>query len=56
VVRARIGDAGRRSLDNFEVEIGEMDYGFELGGILGMDYLRAASAVIDLGKLSIEFG
>lgn len=47
---------GEHGLDGFEVEIGEMDYGFEIGGILGMDFLRAANAMIDLGKLSIAFG
>ena len=26
---------GDRGVDQFEVEIGEMDYGFEMGGILG---------------------
>jgi predicted aspartyl protease len=46
---------GEQGLDDFEVEIGEMDYGFEIGGILGMDFLRAAGTVIDLGKLSIDF-
>ena len=49
---SRLGDRG---VDQFEVEIGEMDYGFEMGGILGMDFLRAAGAVIDLGRLTIEF-
>ena len=52
VERLAVGDHG---LDNFDVEIGEMDYGFEIGGILGMDFLRAARAIIDLGSLSIEF-
>lgn len=46
---------GERGLDQFEIEIGEMDYGFEMGGILGMDFLRAARAVIDIGRLTIEF-
>ena len=46
---------GARALDNFELEISEMDYGFQLGGILGMDFLRAARAVIDLGQLTLEF-
>lgn len=46
---------GEQGADDFEIEIGEMDYGFEIGGILGMDFLRAAKAVIDLGKLSIDF-
>jgi len=47
---------GEHGLDGFEVEVGEMDYGFEIGGILGMDFLRAAKAVIDIEKLAITFG
>ena len=46
---------GEHGLDGFELEIGEMDYGFGLGGIIGMDFLRAARAVIDLGQLTIAF-
>lgn len=45
----------KHGVDQFEVEVGEMDYGFEIGGILGMDFLRAAGAVIDLGQLTLEF-
>lgn len=33
-----------------------MDYGFEIGGILGMDFLRTAGAIIDLDALTIDFG
>jgi len=51
VSRLSIGDCG---LDEFEVEIGEMDYGFEIGGILGMDSLRSAAAIIDLRALTLE--
>jgi hypothetical protein len=40
---SRLGDG----LDVFEVEIGELDYGLEIGGILGMDFLCAAGAVVD---------
>ncbi len=47
---------GASGLDHFEVEIGEMDYGFEIGGILGMDFLRVAGAVIDLRRLTLELG
>ncbi len=43
------------SLKDFEVEIGGMDYGFEINGILGMDFMKRASALIDLRKLTIEF-
>ena len=53
VDRFAVGDHG---LDGFEVEIGEMDYGFHFGGIIGMDFLRAARAIIDLGNLTTEFG
>lgn len=35
--------------------MGELDYGFSFGGILGMDFLRAAGAILDLGALTIEF-
>jgi hypothetical protein len=42
-------------LDGFEIEMGELDYGFQLGGILGMDFLRAARVILDLGALMIRF-
>jgi hypothetical protein len=38
-----------------EIEVGGLDYGFELGGILGMDFLLASGARIDLQQLTIEF-
>jgi predicted aspartyl protease len=46
---------GDRGIDDFEVEIGELSYRLDIGGILGMDFLRAANAIIDLGSLTIEF-
>ena len=52
VSRLAIGDKG---IDSFEVEIGEMDYGFDIGGILGMDFLRATGAVLDLRNLTLAF-
>ncbi|HEX3481733.1 MAG TPA: hypothetical protein VHT91_42265 [Kofleriaceae bacterium] len=51
VDRLAVGDVG---LDGFEVEVGEMDYGFAIGGILGMDFLRAAGAIIDLRQLRLD--
>lgn len=42
-------------VDGFEIEIGGMDYGFDIEGILGMDFLRAAAAVVDLGALRLSF-
>lgn len=47
--------AGTFSIRNFEVEIGGMDYGFDIQGIVGMDFLTRAGAKIDLGKMEIEF-
>jgi Predicted aspartyl protease len=37
----------------FTIQIGAMDYGMEMNGILGMDFLMAIGAVIDLKKLEI---
>ena len=39
---------------NFQVEIGAMDYGFDIDGIIGMDFLLEVKAVIDLAKLEIH--
>ena len=47
---------GEHGLDAFELEVGEMDYGFDFGGIIGMDFRCAARAIIDLGRLTIELG
>ena len=46
---------GAYSQRDFEIEVGGMDYGFELGGILGMDFLLASGAQIDLKRLTLEF-
>ena len=48
-------EIGERRLKNFEIEIGAMDYGFEINGILGMDFLTKAKAIINLHELKIEF-
>ncbi|AVP63422.1 hypothetical protein C3B64_03760 [Clostridium botulinum] len=40
-------------LDNFKVEIGVMDYGFEINGIIGMDFLKSLGAIIDLDKMIV---
>ncbi|MCP3956834.1 MAG: hypothetical protein GY719_03170 [bacterium] len=59
VVYMRVMDrlaVGEASVSNFEVEIGGMDYGFEIQGILGMDFLRQTGAVISLKDLTVQFG
>jgi hypothetical protein len=46
---------GEQSVKDFTVEVGGMDYGFEINGILGMDFLTQSGAIIDLRTLSITF-
>ena len=58
VVFARTIDVvaiAEKSISDFKVEIGEMNYGFEINGILGMDYLLRTKATIDLENLKLRF-
>ncbi len=43
------------AIEDFEIEIGGMEYGFAISGILGMDYLVRVGAIINLKTLAIEF-
>ncbi|MFL6195464.1 MAG: aspartyl protease family protein [Thermoanaerobaculia bacterium] len=45
---------GDLEVSGFEVQVGAMDYGFPIQGILGMDFLLAVKAVIDLDRLEIS--
>ena len=49
----RVGDRG---IEGFDIEVGGMDYGFPINGILGMDFLARLGAIIDLGNFRISFG
>ncbi len=51
VDRLSIGDLG---VDSFEIEVGAMNYGFEIDGIIGLDFLTQVGAVIDLSDLEIR--
>jgi hypothetical protein len=46
---------GQRDVAQFEIEVGGMDYGFEINGILGMDFLVRTGAIINLRVLRLEF-
>ena len=46
---------GECSIADFEIEVGFMDYGFEINGILGMDILSRAGAIINLKEMRIVF-
>jgi hypothetical protein len=39
---------------NFEIEIGSLDYGFGINGILGMNWLIEVKGVIDLSRLELH--
>jgi predicted aspartyl protease len=39
---------------DFEIEVGAMDYGFEIDGIIGMDALTRIGIVIDLRLLELR--
>ena len=40
-------------VEDFEIEIGLMDYGFEIDGILGMDFLIEVGAILNLERLEV---
>ena len=46
---------GDNSVQDFEVDVGGMDYAREINGILGMNFLLKTGAVIDLRQLTLEF-
>ena len=50
--RLQVGD---QTVEGLEISIGAMDYGLEINGILGMDFLLAAGAVINLCGLEMHF-
>ncbi|MGE6230491.1 retropepsin-like aspartic protease [Paenibacillus chitinolyticus] len=45
---------GEVSLEVFEVEIGEMNYGLEIDGTIGFDFIRAAGLVINSKELTLS--
>ena len=44
---------GSFQVEGFQIEVGALDYGFTIDGILGMDYLLRAGAVLDLDRRRI---
>ena len=44
---------GQLRVNHFAVEVGAMDYGIAMTGILGMDFLLQAKARINLNKLTL---
>ncbi len=46
----------RRKFKNFEIELSPLDYGLNINGILGLDFLTATRAIVDLKHLELRFG
>lgn len=40
-------------VEDFEIEIGNMDYGLEIDGILGFNFMKQTGAVINLNSMEI---
>ena len=47
---------GPRAVEQFEIEVGGIDKAFDINGILGLDFLLRAGAIINLGTLQLGFG
>ena len=47
---------GPRAVERFEIEVGGIDKAFDINGILGLDFLLRAGAIINLGTLQLGFG
>lgn len=47
-------EIGNLTVSSFSIQLGALDYGFELNGILGMDFLRLSGAIVNLRTLVIE--
>ncbi|NRG44589.1 retropepsin-like domain-containing protein [Bacillus sp. CRN 9] len=50
----RISIQDEIDIQNFNVELGSMDYGLEIDGILGYDFMKEVGLVIDLQRLNIS--
>ena len=44
---------GEIEVKDFPIQVGAMDYGFPMGGLLGTDFFVQAGVVLDLGKLQV---
>ncbi|MCT8138518.1 retropepsin-like domain-containing protein [Anaerobacillus sp. CMMVII] len=41
-------------IQNFHVELGSMDYGLEIDGIIGFDFMKEVGLIIDLKQFNIS--
>jgi hypothetical protein len=45
---------GELAVSDFEIEVGAMEYEIELDGIVGLDFMMHAGAVIDLARMEVR--
>lgn len=45
---------GEMQIADFAMEIGAMNYGFDLDGMIGLDLLRQLKAIINIDELKLE--
>ena len=41
-------------IEKFNVELGSMDYGIEIDGIIGYDFMKVVGLIIDLRQMNIS--
>ena len=51
--RVDVLKVGGLQVANFEIEIGAMNYGFDMDGIIGLDFLTQVGALIDLDRMEL---
>jgi len=45
---------GEMQIADFAMEIGAMNYGFDLDGMIGLDLLRQLKAIINIDELKLK--
>jgi len=43
------------TISDFEVDIGNVNYSFQMNGIVGLDYLIRSKSIINLAEMFVEF-
>ncbi len=52
--RVELLAVGEMAVQDFEIQVGAMYYGFPISGIVGMDFLLATRAIVDLAGLAVH--
>lgn len=54
IKRVDVLSVGDLKVEKFEIEIGAMNYGFDMDGIIGVDFLTKVGAMIDLDRMELR--